>query len=191
MKPLPITLRILVLLTASVAPIHADDGILLTLARGPSPSDAALSWSGSIPNFDFFRSTVPSTVTNPGNSVLITGGRATTDVSVPPPGTCSFYLVNSLGPCSPLAPATICGLNERCYPTTDHLTDCEGPVGAGTQGAACASDANCASMYACFAAPSNQCLKWCRIGLNDCSPGSCVGLNPAVYSGAQEYGVCL
>jgi hypothetical protein len=191
MKPLPVTVRVLLLLAASAVTAHADDGITLTVTRGPSPTDAALSWLGGVPNFDYFRSTVPSTVTVPGNSVLITGGRATTDAGVPPPGACSFYLVESLGPCAPLTPTTICGAGERCYPTTDHLTDCEGPVGTGSQGAACVTDADCASMYVCIAAPSNQCLKWCRIGQNDCPGRTCVGLNPSVFAGAQEYGVCL
>lgn len=161
------------------------DEILLLLTKGPSmPGGATLSWTGDVPNLEVVRG--PALVT-----LVITGGRQTIDPEIPAPGALFFYRVSTLGPCSPLDPAAICGLGARCYPTEDHLTDCSAPVGPGTQCGACSSDAHCAATFFC---PSGgpRCAQWCRIGVaGDCPPPySCFNFIPVLFAGSQAYGVC-
>lgn len=175
------------LMAGSGAPARADS-IALTLSK--TPTDATLTWSGDVPNFEVYRGPGPAGIVDSSHALAITGGSQVVDSQVPLPGAGFYYLVVTLGPCAPLSPATICGAGARCYPTPDHLTACSGPVGAGTQGAFCSTDADCASTFLC--AGANGCAKWCRIGFTDCSPGlTCVSLIPAVYAGAQQYGACF
>ena len=169
--------------------VLADDGISLTLDRGAPAGSAALSWVGGVPNFDVYRGGNPATVTSAGNVLAILGGRSTLDTVVPAANSGFYYLVISVGPCAPRSPAAICGANERCYPTTDGLSDCEGPVGAGTQGAFCTTDADCYALGPCI---NNRCSPWCRIGFSDCGGNlSCFSLIPEVFVTGQEYGVCF
>ena len=184
-------LPILAFLALSVEPARADDGILLSVSRGSLPEDAVLTWTGSVPNFALFRSFFAATLTNPENRALVEGGREASDGGMPPSGSCYYYLVTSVGPCSPLVPATICGADERCYPTADGLTYCAGPVGSGTQCSSCSYDDQCSSAYACIV-PSNACMKWCRIGVGGDCPAfyTCYRLTPSLYAGSQEYGAC-
>ncbi len=183
--------QFVVLAAGSIGFAHADDGILLSVARGASPADASVSWTGNVPNFDVYRSAAAGAVTIPGNLVTVTGTRNVTDTGVPPAGTCLFYAVVSVGPCAPLSPSTICGAGERCFPTEDHLTSCSGPVGSATECGACASHDTCAATYACISSGTNKCMQWCRIGFSDCTAGFfCAQLFPSIYAGTQEYGVC-
>src|SRR5882672_3065795 len=99
---------------AASTPIFADDVIALRVQKGPGPSTATLSWTGSIPNFDLFRATSRATVTNPSNLLLVTGARQQTDATLPPSGSVLYYVVTSVGPCAPLGPAAICTAAERC-----------------------------------------------------------------------------
>ena len=174
------------------AGVARADVIVLTLSKGPAlPGDATLSWAGDVPNFDVFRGPGPAGVTNPPNSMMITGGRQTIDSQIPSPGTGFYYIVTTLGPCSPLSPATICGASARCYPTEDSLTSCSGPVGMGTQCSSCGSDRDCSPKDIC-ASGGSQCLQWCRVGVGgDCPPPySCFSFIPILYAGPQQYGVC-
>lgn len=170
----------------------AGDDIVLTLLHGPGGTD--LSWEGGVPNFEAFRSSAAASIAEPANSVFVTGGRQAVDAALPPAGSVFFYRVVGVGPCSPLDPATVCGSDERCYPTEDHLTACGGSTGAAGQGASCAMDSDCSPAHACVdVGGSSQCLQWCRTNVpGDCpTPASCFPLSPPLFAGAQEYGVCF
>jgi hypothetical protein len=71
---------------------------------------------------------------------------------------------------------------------------CAGPVGSGGGYASCSTPADCAAVLECvdtgdpFGLPC--CLKWCTTNA-DCPAGNtCAFLNPSVYVGSVEYGVC-
>ena len=189
----PVFAALLSLSAIVVLPTVADDGITLRIDHGAQAGSSVLSWTGSNPNFDVFRASNPATVSNGGNVVAILGGRTFTDNVLPPLGAGFFYLVTSVGPCSPRDPATVCGPGARCYPSQESLTYCSGPVGTGTQCAFCSSDANCSAVSLCVPTFSASCMNWCRIGFpGDCAVQfTCTALSPKVYAGAQEYGVCL
>ncbi len=96
--------------------------------------------------------------------------------------------------CDPENPGAVCLATEHCFPSPDGVPVCLGPVGAGTAYSACATASDCGPPYECvdtgdiFLSPC--CLKWCNAAA-DCPGGStCEFLNPAVYVGAVEYGVC-
>lgn len=75
------------------------------------------------------------------------------------------------------------------------FTDCIGPIGAGGQGAACASGTDCQAGYACVGSPG-QCLRWCdRVGMigtaGGCATGeACYGFMTPLTIGTTTYGVC-
>jgi hypothetical protein len=77
------------------------------------------------------------------------------------------------------------------------FTLCSG-AGAGTQGASCADNDDCAPGYACFTVGSppndtNQCLQWCKPPNGACPAGAtgCQSFpTPLMYNGV-EYGACL
>ena len=97
------------------------------------------------------------------------------------------------GNCNPLSPGTVCGAGMHCIPQTNGTPICQGPTGSGTQYASCTTSDTCAPIYECvFTGSFNWCMQWCTSDF-DC-PGYptdlCYALNPAVYVGAQEWGVC-
>jgi len=95
--------------------------------------------------------------------------------------------------CDPLNPVAACGAGAHCLPTTTGATVCNSPIGAGGQYSTCVSRAECGAVYECVNTPfaTTYCMQWCRIGFADCSIfDTCTGLAPAIYAGAQEYGVC-
>jgi hypothetical protein len=186
-------LAVLAIASVSVSTLLADDGIGLSIHKGPPAGSATLTWTGSVPNFDVFRSPVPGTITDPSHLVVVLGARQQLDAALPATGSALYYLVTSVGRCAPLSPAAICGSGERCYPTEDSLTSCAPPVGAGGQCSACATDATCSPIHSCVAVISGgQCMKWCRIGFSsDCTFGSvCLPFAPALFAGSQQYGAC-
>lgn len=73
--------------------------------------------------------------------------------------------------------------------TGGDFTDCR-YLGAGIQGDACASQADCSDGYACVS--PGECLAYCIVGnANTCLSGeTCVGLADPLQIGAVEYGVC-
>jgi hypothetical protein len=178
-------------LAAGAGLLQADDGISLVIHPGP-PGTATVSWTGSVPNFDLFRSPTPAMVTDPSHLILVTGARQAQDSVLPSAGSVLYYQVTSVGPCAPLNPAPICGSGERCYPTDDGLTSCAPPVGAGGQCSACTSDGQCSPVHSCIPDVVSRCMKWCRIGfISDCTFGSvCLPFAIAVYAGSQQYGAC-
>lgn len=191
--------RILPLLIAlcAAAPVQADDltddGIVLVVNKGPAAGEATLIWAGSIPNYDVFRSITRTNVTDPANKLYVTGAHQFQDATLPIPGSALYYVVTSVGPCAPLTPAPICTGLERCYPTTDQLTSCAGPVGVGGQCSLCTTDGQCSPTTVCIGSGgSGRCQKWCRIGFStDCTlPSICLPLAQPLYAGGQQYGVC-
>ena len=95
--------------------------------------------------------------------------------------------------CDPMNPAAVCGAGQHCFPSPTGDTVCQGPTGLGGQYAACASDADCGPEYVCVDTGQGTvyCMAWCT-SILDCPAllDSCIPLDPAVYAGGQEYGVC-
>ena len=96
---------------------------------------------------------------------------------------------------------TFCSIYEEMG-TGRRLTDCQGPVGLGGQGAACVDDSSCQRGFACIDVGGGvrNCLRWCRRTpapmVSDCaSVGaglSCfrLGSAPGLVFNGTEYGVC-
>lgn len=109
-------------------------------------------------------------------------------------GTCLFDTSGCTPPaCDPLNPEPICGVNTHCMPQPDNAPTCEGPAGPGTQGQSCLSDANCNTVYICLDSGGGQtCHRWCVVGGSPC-PGSlsCFALDPPLYAGGSQYGICF
>lgn len=125
-----------------------------------------------------------------------------------PGGQCLVTLVDSTQ--QPIPNATLCSLN--CDPITNTgcnaggcalgqeevsmelFTLCQG-VGAGTQGATCVDNGDCAGGHGCFTTDIGlQCLKYCGVtpSKGSCTGGTlCSGFTTPVIVGNQEYGVCI
>lgn len=56
----------------------------------------------------------------------------------------------------------------------------------------CSTSADCSAAYECVNTPfmTVYCLKWCKTNLDCGGIDVCNTLNPPVYVGATEYGVC-
>lgn len=98
--------------------------------------------------------------------------------------------------CNPLSGAGCvagakCTIFRESMGAMRYYTDCTAPVGAGGQFAACTSDEQCQSGFACVA---NECLRWCtQLGVapGGCSAGlRCYGFTTPIVVGAVQYGVC-
>ena len=76
-----------------------------------------------------------------------------------------------------------------------YLTNCEGPVGAGTQGSPCINDDQCAGGFACLDTGfGNECTRWCNVATGTGCPFGTICQNvfaPSVTLGTTTYGVCL
>ena len=123
--------------------------------------------------------------------VFAPGARATTDYIFANSfeiecdgGACTY--------CSPADPTPVCGASSHCLPQENTTSVCSYPAGAGTQGALCSSNADCAGPYACIQGFSLSCAKWCAVGLPGNCPVSttCYSLVPPVFTGGTEWGVC-
>jgi hypothetical protein len=133
-----------------------------------------------------------------------------------PRGQCVIQLVNGTMPivgattcssnCNPVnsaagaCPAGMkCGfftVNNALTGNTDRdIVDCTTP-GAGTHGAACTTDAQCASDHLCSTYNAvTACRRVCNIttGGNECAQQAgttCLGFNPALVVGGATYGIC-
>jgi hypothetical protein len=105
--------------------------------------------------------------------------------------------------CSPITNAgcpvagTSCQLAQEQAGQQRFFTMCDG-AGAGTQGAACSQDSDCAPMFGCFtdANQKHTCMRWCDASKQACPGGlSCAPLmNPVtqgdIVVGNVTYGVC-
>jgi hypothetical protein len=104
--------------------------------------------------------------------------------------------------CSPITntgcpvAGTSCQIGQEQAGAQRFFTTCEG-AGAGTQGASCTKDADCAPTYGCFtnAAQQQRCMRWCDASKQACPGGlTCAplsdGLGNDVTVGAVTYGVC-
>jgi hypothetical protein len=111
---------------------------------------------------------------------------------------CGPWVCNGAGCayCNPTNPAAVCGADTHCTPQPDATSVCSYPAGTGTTGASCLSDADCVGPLACVGTgdPFNplECVAWCTVGVTIC-PGAqtCQSLNPAVFIGSTEWGVCF
>jgi len=133
-----------------------------------------------------------------------------------PRGQCVIQLTNGS---APIAGATVCSSN--CNPVNSaaggcpsgwkcafftvnnaltgnqdrDIVDCT-VAGAGTQGAACTTDASCAADFLCSTVgTATACRRVCNLttGGNECAaiPGTtCGGFNPALVVGGATYGIC-
>lgn len=95
--------------------------------------------------------------------------------------------------CDPGNPGLDCAANESCFPTVSGDTVCAGPTGVGTQYDACVDDTDCAPGHVCVNTGQGTvyCMQWCT-SFAQCpfTLDDCVGLDPAVFADAQEWGVC-
>jgi hypothetical protein len=100
--------HLLALLLATVAGstfvLAADpaDGIDLSVSPGPGAGEFTLDWAGGQPDFEVFRSTDASTVTDPGNKLGDTSTHQWIDT--PPAGAIFFYRTTNL----------VCALGIEC-----------------------------------------------------------------------------
>ena len=81
----------LLLASRSAAASCLSDSIELTVAPGPVAGEIALNWTGVLPSTRVFRSTDPSTMTDPGNFIGETSGNSWVDL--PPAGQSVYYRV--------------------------------------------------------------------------------------------------
>lgn len=126
-------------------------------------------------------------------------------------GLCVLQLNDPSNPSMPLAGVSLC--SDDCDPVSG--SGCPGGLGlgcqlgqaddaamtvfslctgagAGTQGAACTDNEDCAPGLACFNAGSTQCLQWCKPPNGACPAGTACSpfQTPLLYKGV-EYGACL
>ena len=119
-------------------------------------------------------------------SSLITGAKTARHsaghagpASCPSGWKCAFFTVNN----------ALTGNQDR------DIVDCT-VAGAGTQGAACSTDATCAANFLCSTVgTATACRRVCNLttGGNECAaiPGTtCGGFNPALVVGGATYGIC-
>ena len=91
--------------------------------------------------------------------------------------------------CNPIDPQAICGPGTTCDFFDITHTQCFGPsgFGMGANGCTQTNPFLCAPGYICLS--DNSCMKWCRIGHNDCSGAqTCLDLGDSL--GGVEYGYC-
>jgi len=96
--------------------------------------------------------------------------------------------------CDPGNPAIDCMPGESCFPTPTFGDEavCAGPVGTGTQYAACLGNSDCAPGHTCVDTGVNAyCLQWCT-SFDQCPfvLDDCLAPDTPVYDGVQEWGVC-
>jgi hypothetical protein len=100
-----------------------DDGVALTIGRGASASETALSWPGGTGPFTIFRSTTPQSISDPGNALTTTSSFQYTDVL--PAGSIFYYQVR-VPVCLARKP---CSSDADCNPVTDGTCVSRGPFG--------------------------------------------------------------
>lgn len=93
------------------------------------------------------------------------------------------------------AQATSCQLGKEQDGQLRFFTLCLAS-GAGTQGASCMANADCAPTFGCFNdGVSDMCLKYCKINAPNCPAGAqcieiTIGMEP-VFIGNEQYGACI
>jgi len=112
-------------------------------------------------------------------------------------GTSSTSTSSSGDTCDPLGPSAVCGPEMHCIPEITGIPSCSGPTGLGTQYADCYNgNADCQDIYQCIetSTPYYWCMQWCTADTDCADTGYpddvCYGLDPAIYVGSTEWGVC-
>ena len=85
-----------------------------------------------------------------------------------------------------------CGGGKQCQPTANGMPNCVGPVGVSQQYGFCKTTADCGAAYECVNTPYSTvyCMQWCTSDFDCDGFDLCNTLNPPVYVGVTEYGVC-
>ncbi len=97
-----------------------DDGVRLTLAKGTSPGQVLLTWSGGVAPYGVYRAGSAVTIGSPTNLLLSTSGVQHTDT---PPGSVVFYRVDA-ATCLERKP---CQSNADCILVTEGACASRGP----------------------------------------------------------------
>ncbi len=137
--------------------------------------------------------TTASSTTSPVGSAGAAASTTTTTTTTST--TTTTTTTTTTGTCDPLNPAAICGGNQHCVPQPGGVPTCEGPTGGGTAYSACVDRSDCGPVYECVSVngicSETLCMQWCTSWL-DCGGmyDDCYSLDPAVYVGGQEWGIC-
>jgi hypothetical protein len=101
----------------------------------------------------------------------------------------SPYRTCSAG-CDPLGLDRTCAAGLRCMLAMlggRTVADCNGPIGAGAEGAACTGNTDCAEGHVCLA---RLCRFLCDVAAPSCPAGSTCSPRTALVSDVGSYGVC-
>jgi hypothetical protein len=126
--------------------------------------------------------TAGATCSNPGTNTCVNLTSGTTMANIP------NFLVCHID-CQ-LQDATSCnGTGEGCIIFSDGSTDCYAVGTAST----CSASTQCKPGDECVydGVSTYTCVAWCRVGLNDCTSGTCNAFGTPVMVGSQEYGYCM
>jgi len=145
------------------------EAVALQVSKTAVPGEVRLSWTGGVPTYSVYRSSVPTTVADPPNEVGTTSSLEWLDT---PPGAVAFFEVAS--PCTAGPPAVCClndgnclsgefcdGGSNTCAPQQDPGASCLGPN-------ECASNF-CVDGVCCTSSCSGTCNA-CDVAA---SPGTC------------------
>lgn len=156
------------------APARASlppDGIQLTVTRGPVAGQVSMAWDTGPFTFSVHRSTVASTILDPGNLVGTTTNHSFVDT--PPAGSIFFYEVTS--PCTTFHPPEVCdGVDD----------DCDGTVDGAPATAACAAPNSTA------VCTGGACVLTCFQGFEDCDDNVKTGCEAFPATDFENCGSC-
>jgi hypothetical protein len=97
------------------------DGVALTLAKGSTPGEVSLDWSGGTPAYTVYRSASPASVTDPAHAIAVTDALRYVDPNAAVGAT--YYLVRA-STCLERRP---CASDADCNPVTEGRCVSRGP----------------------------------------------------------------